>query len=177
MGNVIAIHQPNLLPWFPFYEKMAACDVFVFMVHCQFEKNGYTNRARVFNKWWTMPVINGKEPIHMKQYVIGKKLLEINIRLILSTAEMLGIDIAKIKYDFPTEALGTDRVIEICKEFGGDRYMADKEAPNKYLDVKRLTENGIEFVPFESAYKKHVFELFNEIGIESCQKIIAKRLK
>ena len=69
---IVAIHQPNFIPWLPFFDKMAAADVFVILSECQFEKNGFQNRFQR-NGWNTMSVASGLAPIREKQYVARKK--------------------------------------------------------------------------------------------------------
>jgi hypothetical protein len=44
---VVAIHQPNYLPWLGFFAKAAQADVFVLLDDVQFEKGGWTNRVEV----------------------------------------------------------------------------------------------------------------------------------
>ncbi len=44
---VVAVHQPNYLPWLGFFAKAAQADVFVLLDDVQFEKGGYTNRVEV----------------------------------------------------------------------------------------------------------------------------------
>ena len=46
-GPVVALHQPNYLPWIGWFAKAAAEDVFVLLDDVQFTKGGYTNRVRV----------------------------------------------------------------------------------------------------------------------------------
>ena len=47
----IAIHQPNFFPWYPFFEKIKNCDIFIILTHCQFEKNGFfTTRPYFFDR-------------------------------------------------------------------------------------------------------------------------------
>jgi hypothetical protein len=65
----IAIHQPNFIPWYPFFQKMAAVDIFVLMIHCQFEKGKYQNRFQLNGRWHTMSVDHGLDPIIDKRYV------------------------------------------------------------------------------------------------------------
>ena len=55
----LAIHQPNFMPWYPFFEKIKNCDKFIMLTHCQFEKNGYQNRFNLNDKWYTMSVKKG----------------------------------------------------------------------------------------------------------------------
>jgi len=70
---IVAVHQPNYLPWLGYFHKMAVADVFVFLDNVQFPKHSYTNRVRVLGggkvRWLTVPVavrlgdpINGVRP-------------------------------------------------------------------------------------------------------------------
>lgn len=58
---IVAIHQPNYLPWSGFFDKMARCDRFVFLDTVPFSKHGYQNRSRVKGSggpaWLTVPVL------------------------------------------------------------------------------------------------------------------------
>lgn len=60
--TVIAIHQPNYLPWFGFFAKIAAADVFVFLDDVAFSKGSYTNRVEFLQgtqpRWITIPVVH-----------------------------------------------------------------------------------------------------------------------
>lgn len=57
---IVAIHQPNYLPWLGYFRKIAAADVFVFLDDVQFSKGSYTNRVRILvdgqPRWLTVPV-------------------------------------------------------------------------------------------------------------------------
>jgi hypothetical protein len=104
----------------------------------------------------------------------------VNIAWISAIAKTLSIDTKKIKFDFPTDKTGTDRIVEICKVFKGTEYLASEKAPGKYLDVELLKKNEIKFVPFKSSYQTHVFEMFDKFGIEKTINILkdnAKRKK
>lgn len=172
----IAIHQPNLASWFPYFYKMEHCDTFIIMIHCQFEKNGYQNRANVYGKWWTVPVNGGMTSIKDKLYCNGSNLVDANVSLILGWAKILGIDTRKIHYDFSTDKRGTDRIIELCKKFDCDQYVTNPDAIEKYLDVKLMNDSGIELYPITvpPQYHKSIYELFNDMGIEEVQKLIKK---
>ena len=58
---IIAIHQPNFLPWFGYFHKMAQADRFVLLDSVAFTKGGYTNRVKVKAaggaQWLTVPVL------------------------------------------------------------------------------------------------------------------------
>jgi len=57
---VIAIHQPNYLPWLGYFHKVARADVFVFLETVQFSKGSVTNRVRIRR---------GGEPVWLTQKV------------------------------------------------------------------------------------------------------------
>lgn len=60
---VVAIHQPNFLPWLGYFDKLARADIFVLLDDVQFPKKGGTwvNRVRMLTGggqagWATVPV-------------------------------------------------------------------------------------------------------------------------
>lgn len=59
--TVVAIHQPNYLPWLGYFAKMATADIFIFLDDVQYSKGSYTNRVRILRagepRWLTMPVL------------------------------------------------------------------------------------------------------------------------
>jgi hypothetical protein len=58
--KVIAIHQPNYLPWLGYFHKIAMADVFVFLDDVPFSKGSYTNRVKILangqGRWLSVPV-------------------------------------------------------------------------------------------------------------------------
>ena len=60
--RIVAIHQPELLPWLGFLDKLRQCDLFVLLDHVQFEKHYVQNRNRIRTStprgwsWLTVPV-------------------------------------------------------------------------------------------------------------------------
>ena len=44
---IVAIHQPNYLPWLGYFYKIANCDVFVFLDNVQYSKNDVINRNKI----------------------------------------------------------------------------------------------------------------------------------
>jgi WbqC-like protein family len=61
--RLVAIHQPNFLPWLGYFDKLARCDVFVLLDDVQFPKKQGTwmNRVRLLvagePAWITVPVV------------------------------------------------------------------------------------------------------------------------
>jgi WbqC-like protein family len=63
MASVVAIHQPNFLPWLGYFDKIARSDVFVFLDDAQFQKTGgvWSNRVKLLiggeARWVTAPIV------------------------------------------------------------------------------------------------------------------------
>jgi len=60
MSGLIAIHQPNYLPWPGFFHKWMVADAFVILDTVQYHKNEWQNRNRMKGhngaQWLTLPV-------------------------------------------------------------------------------------------------------------------------
>ena len=56
----VSIHQPQYLPWFPYFQKISASDFFIFLDTVDFQKNGLQNRNKILTSngpaWLTVPV-------------------------------------------------------------------------------------------------------------------------
>ena len=62
---IVAIHQPEYLPWLGFFKKMMNAELFVFLDDVQFRKKGWQNRNRIrINDGTTMLSI----PVHTHSY-------------------------------------------------------------------------------------------------------------
>ena len=59
-NKVVAIHQPNFIPWIGYFNKIAHADIFIFLDDAQFSKNSFINRNRIKTvqgaQWLTLPV-------------------------------------------------------------------------------------------------------------------------
>jgi len=57
---IVAIHQPQYLPWLGYFDKMSRADVFCYLNDVQYKKNEWQNRNRIKNargwQWLTVPV-------------------------------------------------------------------------------------------------------------------------
>lgn len=47
---IISIHQPQYLPWIPYFSKIKDSDIFVILDDVQFQKNGLQNRNYILSK-------------------------------------------------------------------------------------------------------------------------------
>ena len=163
---IVSIHQPNFMPWLPFFRKIQACDVFVILTNCQYEKNGYQNRFNKNGAWYTMSVKSGMLPINQKLYAnpledwnkikrtfpnlnifdeyITSSLADTNIKIIRKIAAILGIK-TRIELDWPTSATSTARLVEICKQFGATEYLAGASGGN-YMDAQMFDDNKIKII-------------------------------
>jgi hypothetical protein len=58
--KIVAIHQPNYLPWLGYFHKIAAADIFVFLDDVPFSKGSYINRVKILangqGRWLSVPV-------------------------------------------------------------------------------------------------------------------------
>lgn len=70
---IVAIHQPQYLPWLGYFYKMDQADVFCYLDNVQYKKNEWQNRNRIKTaqgwQWLTVPV----------HYRFGQKINEIAI--------------------------------------------------------------------------------------------------
>ncbi len=63
LRTLVAIHQPNFLPWLGYFDKIARADVFVILDSVQFAKTGgtWSNRVQMLvggqATWLTMPIV------------------------------------------------------------------------------------------------------------------------
>ena len=57
---IVSIHQPQYMPWLPYFSKISMADTFIFLDNVQFQKNGLHNRNELKNSngrfWLTAPV-------------------------------------------------------------------------------------------------------------------------
>ncbi len=59
-SKIVAIHQPNFLPWLGYFHKIMESDVFVLLDDVEYTKNGFINRNKIKTpqgeQWITVPV-------------------------------------------------------------------------------------------------------------------------
>jgi hypothetical protein len=75
MDTVVAIHQPNFLPWLGFFHKLAHSDVFILLDTVDFSRGSRTNRVQVLAgdapAWLTVPV---RRPEHGEPRIIDARI-------------------------------------------------------------------------------------------------------
>ena len=58
---IVAVHQPQYLPWLGYFDKIDRADVFVLLDNVQFKKNEWQNRNKIKTaqgwQWLTVPVL------------------------------------------------------------------------------------------------------------------------
>jgi hypothetical protein len=54
---IVAIHQPDLLPYSGFWYKMAKADVFEVGIYYQFVSRGYQRRVKMRESWASVPIV------------------------------------------------------------------------------------------------------------------------
>lgn len=188
----IAIHQPNFIPWFPFFYKMAMVDKFILMKSVQFEKGGFQNRFMHKGKWITKPVHSGMCKIIDKDYIgiEGKdhygdsSLARLNEQWIKCIAKTLNIDTQICDDDLyaPHPDDPTLKILDIIKNHTRGckseiRYITNPTAFVKYLDVKKFEEYEVKWDPciVPKHLNKSIFEMFEEYGIEGTIKQLPKK--
>ena len=81
MSKIVAIHQPNFLPWLGYFNKIVHSDIFVFFDDVQHSKSGgtYSNRVKFLisgeARWVTAPInrdFNGTKTIHEMQFKLDE---------------------------------------------------------------------------------------------------------
>ena len=70
---IVAVHQPQFMPWLGYFDKMDRCDFFVLLDNVQYKKNEYQNRNRIKTstgwQWITVPV-NYRFPQKMNEVLV-----------------------------------------------------------------------------------------------------------
>ena len=76
--KLVAIHQPNFLPWLGYFDKLARADVFVLLDDVQFprtSKGTWMNRVKLLvggkEQWVTVPIVRAEGS--------GRKVLDVRI--------------------------------------------------------------------------------------------------
>lgn len=179
---IVTIHQPNFVPWYPYFQKIEQADVFVLLGNCQFEKNGYQNRFYLKDKWNTLSVKKGLELINKKYYIdpikdwskikdrlfeyrstlsemdnlITNNLYETNKNIILHLMDKLNIKTPLVE-DYPTSLNSTERLVDLCKKHNATTYLAG-QGGKEYLNESLFEKENIKVIYQENLNKIHTLE-------------------
>ena len=73
---IVAVHQPQYLPWLGYFDKIDKADIFVLLDTVQFKKNEWQNRNKIKSaqgwQWLTVPVMY-KYPQSINEVTIDNK--------------------------------------------------------------------------------------------------------
>lgn len=179
---IVTIHQPNFVPWYPFFQKIQQADVYVILGHCQFEKNGFQNRFQLNQQWNTLSVHKGLDPIRKKTYInpikdwdnikrklpqyaqllsemdycITENLFNTNFSIIKHLINKLNID-TRIEEDYETDLRSTERLVDICKKHGATKYLAG-QGGHDYLEESLFQKENIDVIYQKDLNKIHTLE-------------------
>ena len=74
---IVAIHQPQYLPWIPYIDKADQADIFVYLDTVQFARRGVQQRNQIKScqgpQWLSVPVTAGRETL-IKDVLIAENL-------------------------------------------------------------------------------------------------------
>ena len=147
---IISCHQPNFLPWVPYFEKIQQSDLFVVLENVQFSRHQFQNRFEYLGKWQTMPVTKGhltdlikekkylepssswaniKKSVAVRQLTqfddfVSESLAETNIGIINRLCQVLNIT-TPIARDVKSDSVDTShKLLEICLQYGATTYLS-----------------------------------------------------
>ena len=184
---LIAIHQPQYLPWLGYLDKIDKAEVFVILDNVQFKKNEWQNRNRIKTtqgwQWITVPVLhkfpekvnevrinnntnwnrkhlqalitNYSKSLYFADYnkffedIFSRswdRLIDINIEVIKFLISALELKTRLvIASDLDLREEPTERLIDICKTPGGEKYLAGRDG-SKYMNLEKFDEEGIDII-------------------------------
>lgn len=170
---IIAMHQPNFFPWFPYFHRMGEADKFIIVKEVQFNNYLFQKRFHFDGRWHSMQVKNRKklDAIKNKSYDTPKESWDAIKRQLPAYADILGLfdnDIkesvfttnvniikrikiifgitTEIVYDYPTELTSTERLVDLMKYHGGTTFLAGPSADN-YVSTTLFDNAGIHIEP------------------------------
>jgi hypothetical protein len=120
MERVVAIHQPNFLPWAGFFDKMDRCDVFVLLDRVQLLCRNFTTRVQILQ--------NGK-------------CLQLSMPVQHSGTQEVPIGDAIIDRSTPRRLTGPGKKSELMTRLtlatGGNTYLSGGHEPSETTPARR----------------------------------------
>ncbi len=180
---IISCHQPNFLPWSPYFEKIREADLFVMLENVQFTRHQFQNRFDYLGKWQTMPVTKGHLSDHIKHKtyldpvpswnkikrnvakveldqfddLINENLSVTNIGIINRICQILNISTPIVRDRESDSTDASQKLLEICLQHGATTYLSGPSG-RKYLDGEIFKRHGIEIKYFSATNKDSIVE-------------------
>jgi hypothetical protein len=181
---ILAIHQPQYMPWSGYFHKMVSADLFVLLDNVQFKKNEWQHRNRIKGpngaQWLSVPTtykfpqlinevgiaedhkwrnkhLRSIEMCYEKSRYFNEYigcfevffnmeynlLCQCNIASVKLLAECASIKTPlEIASSYTFAGSSTERLINICRHFGADTYLAGAGG-HDYMDLSLFDKEGI----------------------------------
>ena len=72
---IVSIHQPQYLPWLPYFDKVDHCDYFIYLDNVQYQRNGVQKRNKIKTSngegWLTVPVVKAEYNANISEVKIN----------------------------------------------------------------------------------------------------------
>ena len=119
MGKVVAIHQPNFLPWTGFFDKMDRSDVFVLLDRVQLIRRSFTTRTSLLKGGNRLQISIPVQHIGTQDLPIGDAIIDPATPLLRKTAKTLRFCYGKCtywrRYGEPVIEILTSQVEELAE--------------------------------------------------------------
>lgn len=171
---IITCHQPNFIPWVPFFEKVSRADMLIALTHVQFSKNNFQNRFQLNGQWHTMSVNKGNlsDLIRDKKYVkpfedwtkikkkinmswldcfdryVSNDLANTNLNIIKGLLDILDIKTSVITDEPTCLKSPSDKLLHLCLKHNASTYISGPSGI-KYLEVDKFKKSGIKVIFME----------------------------
>lgn len=179
--KILTAHQPNLCPYGGMLEKIEQADICVLLGYVQFNYQLYQNRFRADSNWFTMSVVreHGFQLIRQKKYLnpdrdwsvikrlwpkldifdqhVSTNLWAMNTGIIEQSMKIFNIK-TELVSDYETHLKSTDRLIDLCKTFGADRYLSGPSG-KRYLNEEAFDMAGIQLKFHEVTDKRPLVDM------------------
>lgn len=160
----VAVHQPNLLPWPGFFNKIARADYFVLLDDVQYPRGrSWVNRSLILRnqsqKWMTLPVSkSSREFIQINQVQLAKGII---------WRDFLYKELRLAYEQFPHFNLVSDILMESIPKFESNLFRI-----NSYLLILISEQLGIDSKKIslssslcvKSKGTERIIDIINEIG-------------
>ena len=158
---ILGIHQPQYLPWLPFFLKIQSCDYFVFLDNVDYQKNGLQNRNQIKTNngklWLSVPVISN----------LGQKISDIKISNLTNWKKKHLLTIKQ----FYSKARSYNKYIEELESIYSNEWVS---LCNLNISIIKLLMNWLEIkTPVIQSSELGLTGKSNDLIIKICKKLNA----